>query len=101
MDKSSVAKVLIKVNQKTYSASSSGVGPIDALLKALAKALPKKLNFELISYKVEIRGQGSAALVFVNLGIKQKGLPSEGTGTSPDIIQASILAFEDAYNELS
>ncbi len=100
MDKSSFANVSIKVNKKIYYASSSGVGPFDAIIKAIAQALPKKLNFELTSYKVESRGQGSDALSYVNLEIRQNGIPSEGTGASPDTIQASVLAFEDAYNEL-
>lgn len=100
LDKIPFANVSVKVNNKEYSASSSGVGPIDAIIKAISKALPKKLSFELSSYKVEARGHGSDALVYVDLGIKRNGAPSVGTATSPDIIQASIVAFEDAYNEL-
>ncbi|MCB0329733.1 MAG: hypothetical protein KDD70_08715, partial [Bdellovibrionales bacterium] len=79
-------------------ASGEGVGPVDAVISALRKACSEQIDFSLSNYKVDIRDQGTDAVVYVELALKRQGESSLGTGTSPDIIQASIEAFEEAYN---
>jgi len=44
------------------------------------------------------RSSGTDAVVLAELKISRDGIGSVGAGTSPDIIRASIVAFEDAYN---
>ncbi|MFI4955464.1 MAG: alpha-isopropylmalate synthase regulatory domain-containing protein, partial [Gammaproteobacteria bacterium] len=72
------------------------VGPVDAVISALTLAC--QINFKLTEYKVEIRNQGVDAVVYVELRLMKDSMQSLGCGTSPDIIQASIEAFEEAYN---
>ncbi len=97
-NRKSEAKVSVLIKEDTIEASATGVGPVDAVLSALRKACGEYMQFSLADYKVAIRGQGSDAVVHVDLKLKQEGVVSVGTGTSPDIIQASIEAFEEAYN---
>ncbi|MCB0320104.1 MAG: threonine synthase [Bdellovibrionales bacterium] len=97
-NKKSLAKVTVKHQEEVLSAEGEGVGPVDAVINALRKACREKIEFSLSSYKVNIRDQGTDAVVYVELGLKRGGHVSNGTGTSPDIIQASIEAFESAYN---
>ncbi len=103
-DKPAKATVLVTVKGKEYNSTSEGTGPVDALISALRKACSNQVHsFELLEYKVDLRGQGSDAVVNVEMRLAQKKsanhtIYSIGEGVSPDIIQASIEAFEDAYN---
>lgn len=99
-DKKAEATVTVTVGGKEFCTSASGVGPVDAILAALSVACGDKQGYELSDYKVEIRGTGADAVVFVGLKLKHDGIVSVGSGASPDIIQASIVAFETAYNGL-
>ena len=97
-DKIPEANVTVTIDQKTYSAKSEGVGPVAALINALCAACEGKIEFKLTDYKVDIRSVGVDAVVNVELKLRQGNHVSVGQATSPDIIQASIEAFEEAYN---
>lgn len=97
-DRASHARVKIKISDEQREASAQGVGPVDAVIKALSEACREKMDFQLMDYKVEIRNQGVDAVVYVELKLVKDHVQSLGCGTSPDIIQASIEAFEEAYN---
>lgn len=47
LDQKSVAEVTVKVAEQLYFASSSGVGPVDAVLNALCKACPSDISYNL------------------------------------------------------
>ena len=94
----SKAQVLIKIAGEERQAKSSGVGPVDAVCNALRHACNEQIDFMLTDYKVDIRNQGVNAVVYVELKLVKDHFSSLGRGTSPDIIQASIEAFEEAYN---
>ena len=98
LNRKAFAKVTAKQKNATLSAEAEGVGPVDAVLNALKLACSEEIKFDLSDYKVEVRGQGADAVVNVDLTLKKDGVQSVGTGTSPDIIQASIEAFAEAYN---
>ena len=97
-DEKPKAEVIIRMNGTKIRKESTGVGPVDAVINALKKATGGKIKFVLTDYRVEIRSGGTGAVVFVDLRLTQNGNTSIGQGTSPDIIQASIEAFEHAYN---
>lgn len=97
-DKKPKAEVIIKMNGAIIRKQSTGVGPVDAVINALKSAGGRRMKFLLTDYRVEIRSGGTRAVVFVDLKLTQNGSTSIGQGTSPDIIQASIEAFEHAYN---
>jgi threonine synthase len=98
-DRKSSATVTVALAGHEHKASALGAGPVDAVIKALRLACQNKIDFTLLDYKVEIRNQGVDALVHVELKLAKETIFSVGRGVSPDIIQASIEAFEEAYNE--
>lgn len=98
-DRKSSATVIVALAGHEHKASALGAGPVDAVIKALRLACQNKIDFTLLDYKVEIRNQGVDALVHVELKLAKGTIFSVGRGVSPDIIQASIEAFEEAYNE--
>lgn len=98
--KDRVPRASVKVDfdgQETVS-HGTGVGPVDAIIHALTAACGGKIDFLLTDYKVAIRNQGFDAVVYVEMKLQQSHQISLGTASSPDIIQASIGAFEEAYN---
>lgn len=97
-DKKSEATVTVKVEGETLVAQGEGVGPVDAVISALRDACGEKMSFALTDYKVAIRSSGTNAVVNTELKLASDSLVSVGVGSSPDIIQASIEAFEEAYN---
>ncbi|GAB4391383.1 MAG: hypothetical protein Tsb005_00930 [Gammaproteobacteria bacterium] len=94
------ATVTVKLNQRVHTGSGYGVGPVDAAINALANACQAELDFKLKDYKVDIRHHGTDAVVYVEMKLARDGDISLGKAASPDIIQASLSAFEVAYNGL-
>ncbi len=97
-DRMAEAKVTVQMANEIREAQGEGVGPVDAVIKALAHACREQIDFKLTDYKVEIRGGGVDAVVHVELKLAKGQLQSSGYAASPDIIQASIEAFQEAYN---
>lgn len=97
-DKQAQAKVTVNISGQEYKGEAAGTGPVDAVIKSLTHACRNTLQFKLTDYKVEIRGQGTDANVYVEMKLQKGSSNSLGSGTSPDIIQASIEAFAEAYN---
>lgn len=97
-DKKANATVRVNIAGNEYTGKADGTGPVDAVIKSLTNACRDTLQFKLTEYKVEIRGQGTDANVYVEMKLQQGAKNSIGSGTSPDIIQASIEAFAAAYN---
>ncbi len=101
--KKPIAKTTVFIENKKYSSQSEGVGPVDAAIKAITKAVKKvdKISFKLTDFRVEIPTTGSDATVECIMVLKDKyGTQVVGKGTSPDIIVAAIEAYEKGYNEL-
>lgn len=92
------AKVRVNLEGEEYLTEGIGVGPVDAVINALSNACKGKIVFTLTDYKVDIRNRGVDAVVYVEMKLEQGHRVSLGKATSPDIIQASIEAFEEAYN---
>lgn len=97
-DQTPYATVKVQMMGKEQEATSEGVGPVDAAIKALCLACKGQIEFKLVDYKVDIRSEGTDAVVYAELKLVKDHLYSLGRGASPDIIQASIEAFEEAYN---
>ena len=97
-DKSSRAWVKVQIGDQEYEAQTSGVGPVDATINALSQATEGRIEYSLTDYRVGTRGSGVDTVVFVELVLQKGNATSLGHSASPDIIQASLEAFEDAYN---
>ena len=97
------ASVRVLFDGEKVEASGAGVGPVDAVISALKQAALTRgrLFFELIDYNVEINSPGTDASVETTIVMKDsEGNRVVATGTSPDIIVASVNAFVDGYNLL-
>ena len=97
------AKAWITFDGEAVESAASGVGPVDAMVKALKSAAERrgKLFFELVDYQVEINTPGTDASVETTITMKDtSGNRVVATGTSPDIIVASVQAFVEGYNLL-
>lgn len=97
-DEKPTASASVTIEDKTFEGKGSGTGPVDAVLNAIKDACGDKISYKLADYKVNIRGNGTDAVVYVEMKLAKDGKTSIGPGTSPDIVQASIEAFEKAYN---
>jgi threonine synthase len=100
LDRQPHAQVIVALGGESLEASASGVGPVDAVVNALRKACGERLNCSLENFSVVIRSSGTDAVVVAEMKLQWQGVRSVGKGTSPDVIQASIEAFEDAYNDI-
>jgi 2-isopropylmalate synthase len=98
----SEATIKVKVDDRTVHTASEGDGPVDALDKALRKALlqfyPDLTAVRLIDYKVRILEETAGTASQVRVLIES----SDGTenwrtvGSSTNIIEASWLALADS-----
>jgi threonine synthase len=94
------AAVEIELNGERKFSEGQGVGPVDAVINALKTACVEDMNFALSNFEVVIRSKGTDAVVYAEIKLLREGKVSIGRGVSPDVIQASIEAFEIALNGL-
>ena len=96
-----VCKVIVK--EERYVTTGEGVGPVDALSKALVAAL--KNNYEdieavkLVDYKVRILNTGTNATTRVSIeSTDREGKSWFTIGVSPNNIEASFKALIDSLD---
>jgi len=103
--KKPLAWVQVDFAGKLLEEHAVGVGPVDAIVEALQKIIKqhtRALQVQLANYQVVINTGGTDAVVRVELTLRDTtGVEVTGRSTSPDVIVASINAFESAYNILS
>ncbi|VVB66590.1 Threonine synthase [Candidatus Gugararchaeum adminiculabundum] len=94
------AEVTVGYKGKKYDLESTGDGPVDAAINAIRKVLTD-FDFSLTDYHVDINTGGTEATVDVSMTLQDKHKNKVyGKGTNPDIVVASIRAFENGYNTL-
>jgi 2-isopropylmalate synthase len=97
------AMVKIRVDERLEQVAADGNGPVSALDSAVRKALtevfPGMSAVHLVDYKVRIINSGAGADAAVRVLIESSdGLHLWRTvGASTDVIEASWLALQDAY----
>ena len=103
LKRKAAAKVWFIFDGERAQAEGVGVGPVDAVVNALKSAAESrgKLFFDLVDFQVEINSPGTDASVETTIIMKDaKNDRVVATGTSPDIIVASVNAFVEGYNML-
>ena len=88
---------------KKLHSNASGVGPFDAIMKAMQDIIhgQKGITVTLKDYNVEIAEGGTDAVVKVTIVFTdEKNNKVVVSATSPDIMVASVNAFEKGYNLL-
>ncbi len=81
--------------------AETGVGPVDASIKAIQSLVKEIVNIELVEYHIEAITGGTNALgeVFV-ITADEEGNKATGRATSEDIVKASIDAVLSSTNKL-
>jgi isopropylmalate/citramalate/homocitrate synthase-like protein len=93
------ATVSIYVDGERRRAAQTGVGPIDAALKAIRSAVSERI--QLAEYKLEAITGGSDALCEVTVKVSEDRSPLVlGRSVGPDIVTTSVNATVEALNRL-
>ena len=94
------ASVKLKVGDHDIIESGIGVGPVDAALHALRRAIAEIADVELDEYRVEAITGGTDALVEVWVKLSKDGKTVTSRGAREDIIMASVEAMLEGINRL-
>jgi 2-isopropylmalate synthase len=92
------ATVELLVDRAPAKATSLGIGPVDAVFKAIAQLTETKSELE--RFHVSAITGGMDALGEVSVTVAEDGRRVIGNGADPDIIVASARAYVHALNKL-
>ncbi|MEN6593552.1 MAG: 2-isopropylmalate synthase [Clostridiaceae bacterium] len=90
--------VLVKSNGERTEKVAIGFGPVDASFNAINKIV--RMQIRLDEYSIGAVTEGRDAQGEVSVKITSKGATAKGYGLSTDVIEASILAYVNAINNL-
>jgi hypothetical protein len=95
------ASVRVSIDSKDYVASKTGVGPVDAAIKALQEVLNPVVKVNLKEYRLEAITGGSDALAEVVVKVEDdEGHVVSARAAREDIVMASVEAMVNAINKL-
>ena len=95
------ASVRITLDGKEYIAAETGVGPVDAVLKAIQKLTNNLENIRLSEYRLEAITGGSNAVAEVVIKVEdEKGNIVSARAAREDIVMASVEAMINGINKL-
>jgi 2-isopropylmalate synthase len=95
------ASVRLVLNGKEYVAAETGVGPVDAVLKAIQKLTSSIENIRLSEYRLEAITGGSNAVAEVVIKVEdEKGNIVSARAAREDIVMASVEAMINGINKL-
>jgi len=94
------ASVKIKINGKEKIEAAVGLGPVDAAINAIKKAVTELGDIELVSYHVDAITGGTDALVDVVVQLRRGDKIVTARGARTDIIMASVEAVLEGLNML-
>lgn len=94
------ATVRIRVDGKLVTEAATGVGPVDAGINAIRKAMAQTTAIQLVEYNVKAITGGTDALVEVSAILRRGGTQVSSTGSHGDIVMASVEALLGGMNIL-
>jgi 2-isopropylmalate synthase len=95
------ASVRLTLNGKEYIAAETGVGPVDAVLKAIQKLTSSIENIRLSEYRLAAITGGSNAVAEVIIKVEdEKGNIVSARAAREDIVMASVEAMINGINKL-
>jgi len=95
------ASVKVMIDNKTFVASKTGVGPVDSAMKALQKATASFGEIMLNEYRLESITGGSDALAEVRIKVEDsEGVSASTSAAGEDIVVASVEAMLDGINKV-
>ncbi|HVX02294.1 MAG TPA: 2-isopropylmalate synthase [Nitrososphaera sp.] len=95
------ATIYLNAEGKDLIASDTGVGPVDAALKAIQKVAADVASIKIREYKLDSISGGSDALAEVSVKVEDKnGNIVSARKANEDIVVASVEAMMDAINKV-
>ncbi len=95
------ASVRLSVEGEEYVAAETGVGPVDAAIKAVQKITSKLADIKLREYRLEALTGGSDAVAEVIIKVEDKdGNIVSARGAREDIVMASVEAMINGINKI-
>jgi len=95
------ASVKLTLDGKEYVAAETGVGPVDAAIKAIQKLTDNLVNVKLKEYRLEAITGGSDAIAEVVIKVEDKnGNVVSVRGAREDIVMASVEAMVNGINKI-
>jgi 2-isopropylmalate synthase len=95
------ASVKLVLDGKEYVAAETGVGPVDATIKAIQALTDRLVNVRLTEYRLEALTGGSDAVAEVVIKVEDKeGNIVSSRGAREDIVMASVEAMINGINKL-
>lgn len=92
------ARVALEIDGRSVEREASGVGPVDAIFRAIAELTETKS--ELVQYQVHAVTAGLDAQGEVSVTIEEAGRRVIGNGVHEDVMVASAKAYVHALNKL-
>ncbi len=97
----STASVRIRLNGKEFSAAETGVGPVDAAVRAIQKITSNLVNVQLKEYRLEALTGGSNAVAEVIVKVEDNiGNTFSARSANEDIVKASVNAMIIGINRI-
>jgi hypothetical protein len=94
------ASVKLILDGKEYVAAETGVGPVDAAIKAIQKLTDSLVNVKLREYRLEALTGGSNAVAEVLIKVEDKdGNIVSARAAREDIVMASVEAMINGINK--
>lgn len=94
------ASVRLSLDGKEYIAAETGVGPVDAVLKAIQKLTNNLEKIRLSEYRLEAITGGSNAVAEVVIKVEdEKGNIVSARAAREDIVMASVEAMINGINK--
>ncbi len=95
------ASVKLLLGGKEYIAAETGVGPVDAAIKAIQKITDQLADVRLTEYRLEALTGGSDAVAEVIIKVEDKeGNVVSARGAREDIVMASVEAMINGINRI-
>ena len=94
------ASVRLTINGKTFTEAGIGIGPVDAAINAIKRAISMVTDIQLDEYQVKSITGGTDALVEVVVRLRKGNRVVTSTGARGDIVMASVEAVLGGMNLL-
>ena len=94
------ASVRLTINGNTFTEASVGIGPVDAAINAIKRAVSMVTDIQLDEYHVKSITGGTNALVEVVVRLRRGNRTVTSTGARGDIVMASVEAVLSGMNLL-
>ena len=95
------ASVTILLDKKAFSSAETGVGPVDAAMRAIQKITSNVINVNLKEYRLEALTGGSDAVAEVEIKVEDNmGNVASARKAGEDIVKTSVNAMLSGINTL-